>query len=99
MVEVMCAFLLGFAFGGAFFVVLEHEIDLSSHAGTLGVLLGVGLLLAVMLVLWFRRVSRNIYQAKGTIEYAIQKDWLSFLWGSSLLLLGYLTLVMVVAFL
>ena len=93
------AFLLGFAFGGAFLVVLEHEIDLAGHAGVLGVLFLVGILLATILLLWFRRVSWNIHQAKGPVEYTIQRDWLGFLWGSVLLLFSYLTLVLVVAFL
>ena len=80
-------------------MVLQHEIDLSSHAGVLGVLFLVGLLLAIGLVRWFRSVSLCSSQGEGTFEYSIEREWLGFLWGSVLLLITYLTLVFVVAFL
>ena len=91
------AFLLGFAFGGAVFAVLRHEMDLSGHAGVLGVLFLVGLLLVTTLAVWFRRVSKNLPQAKGSCS--MEREWLGFLWASPLLLIGYLTLAVVVAFL
>jgi hypothetical protein len=93
------AFLLGFAFGGAFLVVLRHEIHLTGHAATLCVLLSVGLLLAISLLLWFSRVSQRIRQVEGTFECSIQEEWLGFLWGSLLLVIIYLVLLFVFMFL